>query len=66
MDRIVSTGAATYGGLKYCSNTTYIPLNISVKRKYLPALSKLDSLLSSHRSGLANLNPAGGGPDGVA
>lgn len=56
----------TYGGLKYCSNTTYIPRAISVKRKYLPALSKEDSLLSSHLSGFGNRKPGGGGPEGVA
>jgi hypothetical protein len=56
----------TYGGRKNCSNTTYIPLAISVKRKYLPALSSEDSLLSSHLSGLGNRKPGGGGPDGVA
>jgi hypothetical protein len=58
--------AGTYGGLKNCSNTTYIPRAISVKRKYLPALSNADSLLSSHLSGLGNRNPGGGGPEGVA
>lgn len=56
----------TYGGLKNCSNTTYIPRNISVNRKYLPALSKEDSLLSSQRSLVGNLKPCGGGPAGVA
>lgn len=56
----------THGGLKYCSSTTYMPLAISVKRKYFPALSNDDSLLWSHRSGLGNLKPAGGGPEGVA
>jgi len=35
-------------------------------RKYLPALSSADSLLSSHLSGRFRRNPAGGGPDGVA
>jgi hypothetical protein len=57
---------STNGGLKYCSSTTYIPLAISLKRKYLPALSNEDSLLSSHLSGFGNRKPAGGGPDGVA
>jgi hypothetical protein len=56
----------TYGGRKNCSNTTYIPRAISVKRKYLPALSNEDSLLSSHLSGLGNRKPGGGGPEGVA
>ena len=56
----------THGGLKNCSNTTHIPLAISVRRKYLPALSNVDSLLWSHLSGLGSRKPAGGGPDGVA
>ena len=56
----------SYGGRKNCSRTTYIPLNISVMRKYLPALSKELSLLSSHRSFRGNRKPAGGGPAGVA
>jgi hypothetical protein len=30
---------ATYGGRKNCSNTTYMPRNISANRKYLVALS---------------------------
>lgn len=56
----------TYGGLKYCSNTTYIPLNISVKRKKRPAWSSALSFLSSHLSGLCSLKLLGGGPAGVA
>jgi len=56
----------TYGGRKNCSRTTYIPRNSSVKRKYLPALSRAFSLLSSHRSFRGNRKPAGGGPAGVA
>lgn len=56
----------TYGGRKNCSNTTYIPRIISPRRKYFPALSNADSLLSSHRSFLASLKPEGGGPAGVA
>ncbi len=56
----------THGGLKNCSSTTYIPLAISVKRKYFPALSNDDSLLSSHLSGFGNRKPGGGGPEGVA
>ena len=32
----------------------------------MPALSNEDSLLSSHRSGLGNRKPGGGGPEGVA
>jgi hypothetical protein len=43
-----------------------MPLNISVKRKYLPALSSELSLPSSHRSFRGNRKPAGGGPAGVA
>lgn len=35
-------------------------------RKYFPALSSEDSLLSSHRSGLDRRKPGGGGPEGVA
>ena len=56
----------TYGGLKYCSNTTYIPRNNSVMRKYLPALSNALSFCSSHLSFRGNLKPEGGGPAGVA
>ena len=56
----------TYGGLKNCSKTTYIPRNISVNRKYLPALSKEVSLRSSQRSVAGNRKPRGGGPAGVA
>jgi hypothetical protein len=56
----------THGGRKNCSSTTYIPRAISVRRKYLPALSNEDSLLSSHRSGFGNRKPGGGGPEGVA
>jgi len=56
----------THGGRKNCSSTTYIPRAISVKRKYLPALSNEDSLLSSHLSGFGNRKPGGGGPEGVA
>jgi len=56
----------THGGLKNCSSTTYIPRAISVNKKYFPALSSDDSLLSSHLSGFGNRKPGGGGPDGVA
>lgn len=56
----------THGGLKYCSIKTHIPRAISVNRKYLPAWSSADSLLSSHLCGFGNLKPAGGGPWGVA
>ena len=47
IDRVVvriewKTGG-TYGGLKNCSNTTYMPRIISVSRKYFPALSMTDS-----------------------
>ena len=55
-----------YGALKNCSSTTYMPLIISVMRKYLPALSNVLSLPSSHRSGRGNRKPCGGGPLGVA
>ena len=64
--RGVSRDEHPYGGLKNCSKTTYIPRIISVMRKYLPALSNVLSLLSSHRSGLGNRKPCGGGPLGVA
>lgn len=56
----------TCGGRKYCSSTTYIPRIISVRRKYLPALSSEVSLLSSHRSFRGRRKPSGGGPAGVA
>lgn len=43
-----------------------MPRSISVRRKYLPALSREDSLLSSQRSLRARRKPCGGGPAGVA
>lgn len=44
-----------------------MPLNISVIKKNLPALSRAPSpSLSSHRFGGGVRNPAGGGPAGVA
>ena len=43
-----------------------MPRIISVRRKYLPALSRADSLLSSHRSFRGRRKPCGGGPAGVA
>ena len=43
-----------------------MPRSISVRRKYLPALSREDSLPSSHRSLRASRKPCGGGPAGVA
>ena len=55
----------TYGGLKNCSSDTYMPRNISMSKKYLPALSSEDSP-SSHFFGGGNRNPGGGGPAGVA
>lgn len=55
-----------YGGRKNCSSTTYMPRSISVRRKYLPALSRADSLPSSQRSFRGSRNPWGGGPAGVA
>ncbi len=63
--RYAGTGT-THGGRKNCSSTTYIPRIISVRRKYLPALSKELSLLSSHRSFRGRRKPCGGGPAGVA
>ena len=59
-------GRITYGGRKNCSRDTHIPLIISIRRKYFPALSSALSLLSSHRFGLDSLKPGGGGPAGVA
>jgi hypothetical protein len=58
-------GVNTNGGRKNCSNTTYMPRSISVKRKYLPALSQVFSW-SSNRFAVGNLKPDGGGPLGVA
>ena len=43
-----------------------MPLAISVIRKYVPALSSVDTLLSFQRSLGGSRNPAGGGPLGVA
>lgn len=43
-----------------------MPRAISVNKKYFPALSRVDSLLSSHLSGFGNRKPGGGGPEGVA
>lgn len=48
-----------YGGLKNCSIQTYIPRNISVMRKYFPALSSADSPWS-HAGLWPTRNPAGG------
>jgi hypothetical protein len=56
---------STYGGLKNCSSDTYMPRNISMSKKYLPALSSAESP-SSHFFGGGNRNPGGGGPAGVA
>lgn len=56
---------STYGGLKNCSSDTYMPRNISMSKKYLPALSSADSP-SSHFFGGGNRKPGGGGPAGVA
>lgn len=55
----------TNGGRKNCSSTTYIPRNISVRRKYLPALLKFVSS-SPQRLGRGSLKPGGRGPEGVA
>ena len=52
-----------YGGRKNCSRTTYIPRNISVKRKNFAALSRALSLPSSHRCGRGRRKFDGGGPD---
>lgn len=43
-----------------------MPRSISVSRKYLPALSREDSLPSSQRSFRGRRKPWGGGPAGVA
>ena len=43
-----------------------MPRAISVRRKYLPALSRDDSLPSSHRFTLGRRKPEGGGPAGKA
>ena len=43
-----------------------MPRIISVRRKYLPALSRDDSALSSHRFTRGRRKPEGGGPAGVA
>ena len=56
----------TYGGRKNCSIRMYMPRNISVSRKYLPARSSTESFSSSHLGGRARRNPLGGGPEGVA
>jgi hypothetical protein len=56
----------TYGGRKNCSNTTYMPLKISVKRKYLLALSMVLSCSSSHLGGRFTRRPVGETPAGVA
>lgn len=56
----------TYGGLKNCSNTTYMPRKSSAIRKYLPALFKADSSLWSQRLGGGNRKPGWGGPAGRA
>jgi hypothetical protein len=42
-----------------------MPRNISISKKYLPARSNAPSP-SSHRFGLGNRKPGGGGPAGVA
>lgn len=57
---------ATYGGLKNCSSTTYMPRNNSAIRKYFPALSREDSAPSSHFFGGGRRKPGWGGPAGVA
>lgn len=63
----LSLRVQTHGGLKNCSNATYIPRNISNNRKYFPALSiELSSSAESHRFGGGILKPEGGGPAGSA
>lgn len=56
----------THGGLKNCSNTTYMPRSISVIRKYFPALSRADSSPWSQALGAGRRKPCRGGPAGVA
>lgn len=56
----------TYGGRKNCSSTTYMPLQISVKRKYLLALSMVLSCSSSHLAGRLTRSCVGDTPAGVA
>lgn len=53
----------TYGGLKNCSSTTYIPRKISDIKKYLLALSSDDSSPWSQRLGGGRRKPGCGGPD---
>src|SRR4051812_16438199 len=63
----IKTGQdSTYGGLKNCSIATYMPLNISVKRKYRPFLSSACSSSWSQVLGVGMRKPLGGGPAGVA
>ena len=54
-----------YGALKNCSSTTYMPRKISVKRKYLPARSRVLSP-SSQRCGRGSLKDEVGEPEGSA
>lgn len=56
--------ALTYGGLKNCSNTTYIPRTISVIKNMRPALSNADS--PSSQFGVRPVRYPGGGACGVA
>lgn len=62
---LIAIAHVTYGGRKNCSSDTYMPRNISMSKKYLPARSNAPSP-SSHFFGLGNLKPGGGGPAGVA
>lgn len=63
---LVTAIGETHGGRKNCSSTTYMPLKISVRRKYLLALSMVLSFSSSHLSGLLTRRPVGDTPAGVA
>ena len=58
--------ATTHGGRKNCSSTTYMPLKISVMRKYLLALSMVLSSSSSHLGGRFTRRCVGETPAGVA
>ena len=55
----------TYGALKNCSSTTYMPRKISVNRKYLPARSRVFSP-SSQRCGRGSRNDEVDEPAGSA
>lgn len=63
---LMSHWQSTYGGRKNCSIKTYMPLAISVKRKYLPSRSSVFSLSHGHSVCLLVRKFLGGGPAGVA